>query len=75
LPTDVRGGPKARLPFMRTVLFIALGLLAFAGMVVVVAVTAVSNDPSPVVIWSSLAGTLTALGIVLVLEFGGEPRR
>jgi hypothetical protein len=57
------------------VLFIALGLLAFAGMVVVVAVTAVSNDPSPIAIWSSLAGTLTALGIVLVLEFGGEPRR
>ena len=56
-------------------LFIALGLLAFAGVVVVVAVTAVSNDPSPVVIWTSLAGTLTALGIVLVLEFGGEARR
>jgi hypothetical protein len=60
---------------MRTMLFIALGLLAFAGIVVVVAVTAVSNDPSSVVIWTSLAGTLTALGIVLVLEFGGEPRR
>jgi uncharacterized protein with PQ loop repeat len=60
---------------MRTMMFIALGLFAFAGVLVVVVVTAVSNDPSPVVIWASLAGTLTALSIVLVLEFGGEPRR
>jgi uncharacterized protein with PQ loop repeat len=60
---------------MRTMMFIALGLFAFAGILVVVVVTAVSNDPSPVVIWASLAGTLTALGIVLVLEFGREPRR
>jgi hypothetical protein len=60
---------------MRLVLFIALGLLAFAGIVSVVVVTAVNNDPSPAVIWTCLAGTLTALGIIFVLEFDAKPRR
>jgi hypothetical protein len=60
---------------MRPVLFMILGLLAFVGIVSVVVVTAVSNDPSPIVIWASLAGTLTALGIVLALEYGGVPQR
>jgi hypothetical protein len=60
---------------MRPVLFITLGFLAFAGIVSVVVVTAVNNDPSPAVIWTCLTGTLTALVIVLVLEFGGAPRR
>jgi hypothetical protein len=60
---------------MRPMLFIILGLLAFAGIVVVITVTAIGNDPSPAVIWTSFAGTLAALGIVLFLEFGSEPRR
>ena len=60
---------------MRPVLFIALGLLAFAGIALLVVVTAVNNDPSPAVIWTCLAGTLTALGIVLILEFDAKPRR
>lgn len=60
---------------MRPPLFIILGLLAFAGIVSMMVVTAMNNDPSPALVWTYLVGTLTALGIVLVLEFDAKPRR
>jgi hypothetical protein len=60
---------------MRLVMFIALGFLAFAGIVSMVVVTAMNNDPSPAMIWTCFAGTLTALGIVLILEFDPKRRR
>lgn len=42
------------------------------GIGLVVAVTATSDEPSLLVIWAALAGTLAALVIVLVLESSGS---
>jgi RsiW-degrading membrane proteinase PrsW (M82 family) len=55
---------------VRRVLFITLGALAVLGLGLVLAVTATRDVPSSRVIWAALGGTLAALLIVLVLEYG-----
>jgi RsiW-degrading membrane proteinase PrsW (M82 family) len=59
-------------PPVKRALFIALGVLVLLGIGLVVAVTATSDEPSLLVIWAALAGTLAALVIVLVLESSGS---
>jgi hypothetical protein len=69
-PAEGQGAVVPYDPPVRRVLFITLGALAVLGIGLVLAVTATGDVPSSRVIWAALGGTLAALLIVLVLEYG-----